>query len=818
MSTLLQSWPRMALLLLLSAIFAIAETASLASSNGQELIQSSSSEAASQGAAESMQKVVDLLTDMYKTLVAESKEDEKQNSKFECWCKQGEQMLQEVQAAEQEVNQLEAQLDGQLAKKNEYEGAVAEFEKTAADGKKTLDEATTMRDDQIKKYKEEKTLHGTYTRALDSAVAVLKAGKTAKKKEEFTQLEETPSFLEEDASESEEKKSSINSDEGRSEQLSRSLESFMQNNGYASDVKTLGSETTAEDENPTQKQGFLAPKEANDDSLADMMDRAAGRSQPKPQPVPEVQQTAQTDQDSNSDGRLSKKDEQIVHAGLAAAAAFIQRETGEVMQLPEGDAVIGMLTTMKENMVKKWKETEAKEKENEKNFKEMEIAKKEEIAESEGMASLKKENLAATEMLIAMTEDEIAKKKDKIKADRKLLMDMPKMCAQGKANYKMRTQARNEESQAVLDATRILEEAINPEGEDSFLQLSQRNRLSGAAAARAAGSAAVAAALRRSASELQSSNLEAVADSVENSASAGGNKMIGKVIRAIDTMIEEMQWKNKDEEKSKYECEKRMKEMDSDIQEATDTEKASQTKLDELREDISEIEADIKTQKAEISEKDVELATASQNRQEAHAEFKQTMTDQYMTTFALKKARSKLNAVYKSSSLMQMRVAKAVKNLQEERRQQVSEQGLPPPPKMLDADYSKNGAAGGVMVLLDKLVDDAKKLTAATEKSEQEAIAAYEKVTQEISAAVRDMESIVFRKQAQLSKNHKKRMESERTTKRAIKTKNDMTALRAKVKNEECDPLIANFERVTSARRAEIGALNQAREMLRAND
>merc|ERR1719271_2242759 len=115
-----------------------------------------------------------------------------------------------------------------------------------------------------------------------------------------------------------------------------------------------------------------------------------------------------------------------------------------------------------------------------------------------------------------------------------------------------------------------------------------------------------------------------------------------------------------------------------------------QAKVASLQEKIKGLEQGIVDAKNSISETETNLQRASEDRKAENLEFQTTVSDQAITVEILKKALDKLATFYDSQFL------------------QTQTQQTPPVPQ---AEYKPSSGASGVMQMIEKLVQDAKKMT-----------------------------------------------------------------------------------------------------------
>merc|ERR1711907_909507 len=177
--------------------------------------------------------------------------------------------------------------------------------------------------------------------------------------------------------------------------------------------------------------------------------------------------------------------------------------------------------------------------------------------------------------------------------------------------------------------------------------------------------------------------------------------------------------------------------------------------------------------KSEISEAQVQMKRAGEDREKQNKEFQQTVADQRATQKLLNAALEILKGFYekKEAALLQQEPA-----------------GPPPPPGF--KDYKKNAAAGGVMGMIQQIINDAKAMEADAIRSEEDAQKAYEDFVKETNASIEaESKENVLLELEQLS-NYNAEL------------------------HQSCDFVMKNFEIRQTARDEEIDALRQAKAIL----
>merc|ERR1711956_164646 len=114
--------------------------------------------------------------------------------------------------------------------------------------------------------------------------------------------------------------------------------------------------------------------------------------------------------------------------------------------------------------------------------------------------------------------------------------------------------------------------------------------------------------------------------------------------------------------------------------------------------------------KSEIAEMQLQMKRAGEDREMENKEFQTTVADQRATQKLLKAAMTVLQDFYgKKAAFMQ---------------QHKQEPAGPPPPPGFE-EYKKNAASGGVMKMIEEIINDAKAMEAEAIRSEEDAQKAY---------------------------------------------------------------------------------------------
>jgi len=274
-----------------------------------------------------------------------------------------------------------------------------------------------------------------------------------------------------------------------------------------------------------------------------------------------------------------------------------------------------------------------------------------------------------------------------------------------------------------------------------------------------------------------------------------------KVKKSINSMITELTTQNADEVKQNEFCIDELhraeeKRIPHDHREITDdnTRIAAET---QLRKDLV---AAIKRLTADIAENNLEMKVAGEEREKQNKAYQVAVADQQATQALLKKARTVLKGVYKDTK------THAGQFIQDD----VS--AAPPPPKGFDA-YEKNGAAGGVLAMLDQIITDSKQVEDEAVRDEQDANAGYVSLLEQENAANAALQKDLDGKKARLARDMTALVEDGREKKSDTKT---LGVDEDKVKQLHlgCDYVLKNFDVRQTARTEEKEALKQALAIL----
>jgi len=271
-----------------------------------------------------------------------------------------------------------------------------------------------------------------------------------------------------------------------------------------------------------------------------------------------------------------------------------------------------------------------------------------------------------------------------------------------------------------------------------------------------------------------------------------------RVKKAIDDMVAQLLKEKADEIKHKDFC------VDEFNTNQLQTEKKERAKADLIAK-IEDLEMTIKALteaidklKAEIAEMQVQMKRAGEDREKENKEFQTTVADQRETQRLLKAALSVLQDFYgKKAALLQGRK---------------QEPAGPPPPPGFEA-YKKNAASGGVMDMIQQIIQDAKAMEAEAIRSEEDAQKAYEDFVKETNASIEVKSKEIVNKSEEKATAEGELIETKEAKEAVMLELEQLSNYNAEL-HQACDFVLKNFDVRQTARDEEVEALKQAKAIL----
>jgi len=698
-------------------------------------------------------RVTNLLKDMSKTLEKEMDEDEAVYKEMACWCSSGDyDKKTAIEKSKAKIQELGSSIDSLFANSARLSAQVKELEGDASSDKGALATATKLREKQMKQFDGRERDSMQTIDNLEKAVKVL-----GKHHDSLLQ-----STVEGDATSKSESDSwsflEVDSDSSPYSQAHeqhrdvRMLSEFMRRNDISEDADVVV-------EQPVAPHKFLQ--------------QAAGEA---------AQSTT-----------WSTEDVAFVKHAFKSAAAFLQSRQGSSYELPVYEAqsgeVLGYLKQMKDDMEADQSEAKKLEEERAEAFQKLRTAKQSEITDGEKMAEQKKDELATTDMKLAQSKDDLAKERQVLKEDEVFLRNLGKMCRDADSNFEQRKKARMTEMQAVSDTIDILQ---GDEARDamsrtfSFVQLASRRTSSRRAAA--------AETLRRAASGMHSSELSVLAASVELDA-------FKKVKDAMDKMMFALKDQQKHEVRKNDFCEDKLHENKMATSKADDLREDLEAKISDLESSGKALQDEIDDAKDQIAQLQLELQTASRDRKKENADFQQTVADQLTTIAVLEKAKDKLASYYDLLQTKQHSAAEAA-----------AAAGQTPP--NVQKEYKANSSGGGgVLEMIEKLIEDCKDLRTKAVKGESEGQTAYEKLIKDTNDSIEALQKEIISKKGAFGDERREKIHAKVDQEETVRELSNLGKYAGEL-HKDCDHLLKNFDLRQKAIGEEVEALQKAQQIL----
>jgi uncharacterized coiled-coil protein SlyX len=463
--------------------------------------------------------------------------------------------------------------------------------------------------------------------------------------------------------------------------------------------------------------------------------------------------------------------------------SFLQQPAGFQSYAPQSGQIFGILKQMKETFESNLSSSQKEEAQSASDFAALKAAKTTEMEKAQAMVDSKTQELADTVESNEAAKQNKADTEAALAADTKFLEDLKVRCKNADEEFEMRTKARAEELQAVAETIALLnsDEAHEMFGKTlGLLQLSSKARRTNSRRTKAA------AALRKTAAKTGSQELVALAATVQI---AG----FEKVKEAISTMIDELKVQQKDEVKHRDWCIEEFAENKKQTVLGQDTMSDLQAKIAELTDTIDTLTKELADHQAEVDETKLQMKRAGEDREAENAEFQQTVADQRAAQQILTMALNRMKQVY---GLVQSEPGEAA----------------PPPPEGFK-EYKQSEGGGGVVGMIQEIIDESKTMEMDALKAEGDSQAAYESYTKNGNAAIKTLLKAITNKTEKKATDSAELIYSKESLSKTLKDLEALNTYKGTL-HASCDFVLDNFEVRQEKRADEIEALRQAMDIL----
>merc|ERR1711957_935109 len=320
----------------------------------------------------------------------------------------------------------------------------------------------------------------------------------------------------------------------------------------------------------------------------------------------------------------------------------------------------------------------------------------------------KTQQLATTDEKLAESKENLEDTKSSLSADEEFLMMLKEKCSMSDSEWEERQKTRQLEMEACSKALAVLS---SDDAHDLFTKTFNPALVQVESQVRSERRTKAAEVLSRVAKKLNSPRLSAIATKVRLDAFV-------RVKKAIDDMVAQLLTEKADEIKHKDFC------VDEFNTNQLQTEKKDREKedllalIEDLDLTIKTLTSEIDALKSEVAEMQVQMKRAGEDREKQNKEFQQTVADQRASQKLLSAALNILKGFY------------------EKRAAFVQKQEPAGPPPAGFKEYKKNAAAGGVMGMIQQIINDAKAMEAEVIRAEEDAQKAYEDFVKETNASI----------------------------------------------------------------------------------
>eukprot|EP00747_Dinoflagellata_sp_TGD_P152747 gnl/TRDRNA2_/TRDRNA2_177336_c1_seq19.p1 gnl/TRDRNA2_/TRDRNA2_177336_c1~~gnl/TRDRNA2_/TRDRNA2_177336_c1_seq19.p1 ORF type:complete len:723 (+),score=273.51 gnl/TRDRNA2_/TRDRNA2_177336_c1_seq19:236-2170(+) len=483
----------------------------------------------------------------------------------------------------------------------------------------------------------------------------------------------------------------------------------------------------------------------------------------------------------------------LTHSERKAVATFMQspqdyfdaEPTFKQSYAPQSGEIFGVLSQMKETFESNLATSQQEETTNAKAYEDLKAAKEEEIASGQAMLDKKTNELATADEKNAEAKEDLTDTKSTLAADEEFLNMLKEQCANVDAEWEERQKTRQLEMESCSKALAVLS---SDDAHDTFSSTFSLVQIRSApdSMGRSEASRALWAAAKRS----HNHRLATLAYKLKSDP-------FEKVKAAIDKMIESILRQKDEEVKHRDFC------IDELNTNQLQTEKKEREKQDltALKEDLTNtievLTGQINKLKSEISEAQVQLKRAGEDREAENKEFQKVVADQRATQKLLQKALAVLEGFYGK---------KAAAFVQEQQKQQ-QPAGPPPPPGF--KSYKKNAASGGVMSMIQQIINDAKAMETEAIKAEDDAQNAYEGFVKETNEVIETKTKDMINKSEEKSKAESDLVQAGKEYDATMMELEHLANYNGEL-HSSCDFVLKNFEESQAAKDGEVEALKQA--------
>jgi chromosome segregation ATPase len=308
----------------------------------------------------------------------------------------------------------------------------------------------------------------------------------------------------------------------------------------------------------------------------------------------------------------------------------------------------------------------------------------------------------------------------------------------------------------------------------------------------------------------------------------GGKQGFDKIVALMDQLMAQLKNDQKEDDEKKDYCENEIDKTHDKKKSLQHAASDMEIVIDDAQEYISNLKVEIEALDDGIRALDKEVEEATSNRKEAHEEYVQAAAENKASVDIIKFAKRRLNKFYNPSQVQPVK-----RKLSEEEQIQANmgysfvqirddaddaDDQAPPPPPEADLGYTTKGEeSAGVIRMMDNLVNDVEKDMQESDLEEKDAQRDYEEFMDnaatkraEDSKAITDKTVALGNTEEELS-NGKEGLRN--TNQKLMETEKYLGSLHA-----ECDWLMKYYDTRKEARSGEIDSMEKAKAVLNGAD
>lgn len=455
--------------------------------------------------------------------------------------------------------------------------------------------------------------------------------------------------------------------------------------------------------------------------------------------------------------------------------------------------ILGIMKQMLESFEANLESTRRQETRNQEAYEDLKSAKGSEITASSHALELKTGELTEGDKRCAIDKQDLIDTRNTLEEDTRFLADLKVRCQESDRLYAARTEVRQEEIQAVSKAVAFLD---SDDAKDLFART-----LNSAFLQQTDKSAR----LERDFRPKMLKVLSAVAQKFEHEkrlavlAVKARIDAFGKVKESVQNMINKLEQESEEEIKHRDFCVEEFHSNTMDLDSKTRDKADLGAKFDNLKVLMDELTSAIEQLKSEVSNLQVQLKKAGEDREKENKDFQLVVGDARATQTVLKASLNVLQKFYNSGSLVEVAIRKG-------RSRQPDFGG---PPEQFDEPKKKGAAGAGVMNLIEQVVHEAEEMEKEAVHAEMSSQQAYEDFVRDSNASYEMMIKDIMNKSKEKAEAEGDIVESNQEL-REVKGNIKELNLAKDDLHYSCDYTLKNFDSRQAARSAEVEALSQA--------